>query len=284
MQLSKHGNLKMQVDIYNEDCLKTMARMPDNYIDLVITSPPYGTLRTYDGAAEFNFEAVARSLYRVLVVGGVVVWVVADQSKDWDESGESFRQALHFKEVGFKLFDTMIYHKMGSPVPETRKYVSSFEYMFVFSKDQKPKTINLLKKHNNLAGMVSTEGQRLPNGKMNTDMRKRKRVVINEYGIRQNVWSYTVGYNHTTKDKYAYKHPAMYPEALVYDHLVSWSVEGDLVYDPFLGSGTTGKMAVLYGRRFIGSEKNSEYFEEVAKRRVFGALGKVETERKLFGG
>ena len=96
--------------IFNEDCLNTMRAMPDGVIDLVITSPPYDDLRNYKGYS-FDFESIAKELFRVVKEGGVVVWVVGDATVDGSETGTSFRQALFFKEVGFNLHDTMIYMK-----------------------------------------------------------------------------------------------------------------------------------------------------------------------------
>ena len=92
-----------------------MARMPDGFIDLTVTSPPYDNLRAYSGYS-FDFEAVAKELYRVTKQGGVVIWVVGDATIKGSETGTSFRQALFFKEIGFNLHDTMIYAK-NSYVP-----------------------------------------------------------------------------------------------------------------------------------------------------------------------
>ena len=86
--------------IYNENCLDTMAKMPDNFIDLTVTSPPYDNLRNYNGYS-FDFESIAKELYRVTKEGGVVVWVVGDATINGSETGTSFRQALYFKEIGF---------------------------------------------------------------------------------------------------------------------------------------------------------------------------------------
>ena len=129
--------------IYNESNLETMARMPDGFIDLTVTSPPYDNLREYKGFS-FPFENIAKELYRVTKDGGVLVWVVADSVIDGSESGTSFKQALYFKEQGFNLHDTMIYQKNSYPFPPTNRYYQQFEYMFVFSK-KKPNTANLLK-------------------------------------------------------------------------------------------------------------------------------------------
>jgi len=118
--------------IYNEDCLDTMKHMPDNFIDLVVTSPPYDKLRDYKGFT-FDFENIAKELYRVTKQGGVVVWVVADATVNGSETGTSFKQALYFKEIGFNLHDTMIYYRWSGPLTH-RRYEQEFEYMFILVK------------------------------------------------------------------------------------------------------------------------------------------------------
>jgi len=254
--------------IYTENCLETMAKMPDCFVDLTVTSPPYDNLRAYNGYS-FDFEAVAKELYRVTKQGGVVVWVVGDATIKGSETGTSFRQALYFKEIGFNLHDTMIYQKDACPFPETNRYYPMFEYMFVFSKG-KPKTVNLIadKPNKRYGEKVASSTQRQPDGKTvkvsanKTDPTRK----VKKYGVRGNVWQYSPGYNKSTKDKYAYKHPAVFPEQLVNDHIISWSNEGDLVYDCFMGSGTTAKVAILNQRNWIGSEISKEYCEIAEKR------------------
>ena len=140
---------KMIGNIFNEDCLKTISKMPKDFVDLVVTSPPYDDLRDYDGNKDFNFRLIVKELFKILKEGGVIVWVVGDQTKNHNESGTSFRQALFFQEIGFNLFDTMIYLKPPrGAVGNNKTYWQSFEYMFVFSKG-KPKTINLIKDREN---------------------------------------------------------------------------------------------------------------------------------------
>lgn len=251
--------------IYNEDCLDTMRRMPDEFIDQTVTSPPYDNLRTYNGYS-FDFENVVKELYRVTKDGGIVVWVVGDATIDGDETGTSFRQALYFKEIGFRLHDTMIYQKSSVSCydPKCRRYKQSFEYMFVLAKG-KPATFNpIMDKQVKKMGNTydSPHGRSVDGGRR----WHRAPYEINDYQARFNVWEYNVGNNCSTKDKEAFKHPAIFPEALARDHIFSWSNEGDLVYDPFLGSGTTAKMAVHLKRHYIGSEISKEYFDLAAKR------------------
>jgi len=256
--------------IYNENCLDTMARMIDNFIDLTITSPPYGNMRNYNGYS-FDFKKVVKELYRVTKEGGIVVWVVTDKTEKGSETGTSFKQALFFVENGFKLMDTMIYKKPPKGAAGNNKiYWQGFEYMFVFTKG-KPKTINLIQDRKNKESRKGDNGtKRLRNGKL----KKVKRGGYGEFGRRTNVWEYMVGKGHSTKDIEAFKHPAIFPEGLANDHILSWSNENDIVYDCFMGSGTTAKMAILNSRKYIGSEISKAYCE-IAEKRVRKYLGIV---------
>jgi DNA modification methylase len=250
------------LEIYNESNLDTMGRMPDNCIDLTVTSPPYDGLRNYNGYS-FPFEEIAKELYRVTKDGGVVVWVVNDSTKNGSESLTSFRQALFFKEIGFNVYDTMIYAK-NNYIPLTHnRYEQQFEYMFVFSKG-KPKTFNPLMKENKQVGQIKGGSFRQ---KMDEKGKRHKDIGVSEFSIKPNIWFYNVGMANSTKDKIAFNHSAIFPEQLANDHILSWSNEGDVVYEPFAGSGTTGKMAFLNKRKCIMSEISLEYCE-LSKQRL----------------
>lgn len=263
----KHTDIKLN-NIYNENCLDTMAKIPDNFIDITVTSPPYDNIRKYSGEVFSGFESIAQELYRVTKKGGVVVWIVGDQTIKGSETGTSFKQALYFKQVGFDLFDTMIYLKTPrGAVGNNKTYWQAFEYMFVLSKGT-PKTINLIKDRRNKDARSGDNGtKRLYDG----SLLKLKRAGYSEYGRRTNVWEYLIGRGHSASDKIAYEHPAIFPEKLAQDHIVSWSNEGDIVYDPFMGSGTTAKMAILNNRTYIGSELSDEYCK-IAQRRIKNLL------------
>lgn len=257
------------VKLMHGDCLELMKEMPDGIIDLTVTSPPYDNLRTYNGnISQWSFEKfkeIAKELYRITTYGGVVVWVVGDATINGSETGTSFRQALWFKEIGFNLHDTMIYKK-NNPMPnKSNRYMPCFEYMFVFSKS-KPKTFNPIMEATVNPGGKLTITQRDKNGNKRNGTGYGKNRNKERY--RYNVWSYNVG-KHQTGDDLAFLHPAPFPEQLAYDHIISWSNPGDTVFDPFMGSGTTGKMAIKSGRSFIGTEIDKEYFE-ISKKRIEG--------------
>ena len=244
--------------IHNKNCLETMAKMPDNFIDLTVTSPPYDGLRRYNGYS-FPFEDIAKELFRITKDGGVVVWVVGDATKNGSESGTSFRQALYFKEIGFNLHDTMIYAK-NSYMPLTHnRYEQQFEYMFVFSKG-KPKTFKPIMIPSLTAGTKRNRGGSKANENTYAERLRDEKTIVNAEKQKPNIWFYDVGKNDKTK------HNAPFPEKLANDHIISWSNEGDIVYDCFAGSGTTAKMSILNKRNWIASEISSEYCEIIKER------------------
>ena len=245
------------------DCLGVMKTLEDNSVDLTVTSPPYDNLRDYNGYT-FDFEGIAKELYRVTKQGGVVVWVVGDATIKGSETGTSFKQALYFKEIGFNLHDTMIYHKLCYVPLTHNRYEQTFEYMFVFSKG-KPKTFNPRMKPNVEAGKKISGGFR-HNG---TDLKPMHKAgqKIKDFSIDTNVWSTKVGWNHSYTDEIVKGHPAVFPEKLAEDHILSWSNEGDTVLDPFAGSGTTLKTAKKNNRNYIGIEISEEYCK-IAEERV----------------
>jgi site-specific DNA-methyltransferase (adenine-specific) len=252
--------------IYCENCLDTMSRMPDNFIDLTVTSPPYDNLRNYNGYS-FDFEAISLELFRVTKVGGVVVWVVGDATIDGSETGTSFIQALQFKNVcGFRLHDTMIFERQAR-FPDDKRYYPCFEYMFVFSK-MAPKTFNPItdKRNNQRGDKLASSTERNKDGSMRPMSGAIKHKSVKDFGVRGNIWRYDSGYQLSTPDELAFDHPAIFPEKLARDHIYSWSNEGDLIYDPFMGSGTTAKMAHLQKRNWIGSEISQEYVDLANKR------------------
>lgn len=233
--------------IYNENNLETMAKMPNDFIDLVITSPPYDNLRKYNGYS-FEFENIAKELYRITKDGGVIVWNVFDETVNKFKTGTSMKQALFFQSIGFEIYDYMIYEKNSVAFPSginSKRYTSIFEFVFILSKGF-PKSINLISdKKNKYAGQSSYDG---------------KVKKVKEFSVRNSIWKYTTSENDKTN------HPAVMPEKLVKDHIYSWSNENDLIYDPFMGSGTTAKISHILKRNWIGSEISKEYCEIANKR------------------
>lgn len=254
------------VDLRLGDCLDLMKKLPDGCVDLTVTSPPYDNLRTYNGNIEqWNFEkfqAIAKQLYRITADGGVVVWIVSDATIKGSETGSSFRQALFFKECGLNLHDTMIWAKPCFTAVGTLKtrYASTFEYMFVLSKGC-PKTFNPIKDRKNIhAGKKKHGTIRQKDG--STKAASSIGKVYGEYGQRFNVWNMAPEQSQSKRC-----HPAQFPEPLAHDHIISWSNSGDIVLDPFMGSGTTGAACVNTNRNFIGIELDEGYYN-IAKKRI----------------
>lgn len=251
--------------ICGDNC-EVMRTLPDACIDLVVTSPPYDNLRTYSAGKSmsdlWDFEGVAQQLWRVIKPGGVVVWVVNDATVDGSETGTSFRQALRFMEIGFRLHDTMIWLKDGGgAIGSNLCYTQNYEFMFVLSKGQ-PNAVNLIRDRKNFSAGQDKSGV----GRRNADGSHKieKRKLCAEYTKRNNWWP--------DNQVSTSNHPAPFPESLARDHILSWSNEGDIVLDPFSGSGTTAKMAKHNGRRFIGIEVNHEYVEISQQRLAQGVL------------
>ena len=256
-------DLGESVTLYCGDCAKVMAEhIPDTSIDLTLTSPPYDNLRTYNGYT-FDFEAIAAQLWRVTKPGGVVVWVVGDATINGSETGTSFRQALRFMELGFNLHDTMIYEKNGPSYPDAVRYYQVFEYMFVLSKGA-PKSVNLISDRENR--YLFPWGKKTQRDK-DALVESKTYYKGKPFGPRFNIWKILGGRGFSTTDNESYSHSAIFPEALARDHIFSWSNPGDVVLDPMMGSGTTGKMAVVTERRFIGIDISAEYVE-LARERI----------------
>ncbi|MBU0944305.1 MAG: site-specific DNA-methyltransferase [Proteobacteria bacterium] len=244
------------------DCREYLFTCEPDSIDLTVTSPPYDNLRTYNNSSSWGwaeFSAVAAGLWRVTKPGGVVVWVVGDATIKGSETGSSFKQALFFKECGFNLHDTMIYEKTGFSNPSSNRYHQVFEYIFIFTK-QKLRVFNPIKDRENKYTRRGGGSKRSVAGGMINGAGGQK---LNEFGQRLNIWRMS---HNKPQDRL---HPASFPPSLPHDHIISWSNEGDTVFDPFMGSGTTGKMAKQLNRDFIGIEIDKEYFE-IARQRIEG--------------
>ncbi len=239
--------------------------LEENSIDLTVTSPPYDDLRDYDGYV-FEFEKIADGLFNVTKKGGIVVWVIGDKIKNGNKSLTSFKQCIYFQKIGFNVHDVMIYAKKNTPFMRSNAYTNGYEFMFILSKGN-PKTFNPLKAPTVRCGM-----EMLVHNKKADGINKKILKELKPEKTLSNIWSYAVGLGGSTNDKIAFKHPAIFPENLARDHILSWSNEGDIVFDPMCGSGTTCKMAALYNRNFIGVDISDEYIN-IAKERLEDALG-----------
>lgn len=251
------------------DCVELMKEMSENFVDLTVTSPPYDDLRDYNGY-RFDFENIAHLLYKVTKPDGIVVWVVGKKIKNGNIIPTPFLQALFFQSVGFKLHDIMIYRKRNTPFMRSNAYTNGYEFMFVLAKG-KVKTFNPIKVKTARSGFEMLVTNRKSDGKI-----KKVMAELKTEKVKDNIWDYAVGLGGTTSDKIAFKHPAVFPEKLAEDHILSWTNEGNIVFDPMCGSGTTLKMAKLNNRRYIGFDISEEYCEISRER-----LRKTNVQRKL---
>ena len=246
--------------VYHSDCIELMKSMEENSVDLTVTSPPYDELRNYNGY-HFAFEDIAKNLFRITKKGGVLVWVVGDKIKNGNRSLTCFKQALLFQTVGFNVHDVMIYKKKNTPFMRTNAYTNCYEFMFVLSKGS-PKTFNPLK-----VKTVRQGQEMLPFNKGADGINKKILGELKPEKTKTNIWEYATGLHGTTSDRIAFKHPALFPEKLAEDHILSWTNQGEVVFDPMCGAGTTCKMAFINNRFYIGCDISKEYVE-LTKRRL----------------
>ena len=257
--------LIMKNDIYCSEFSKFADEVMGKEVDLTITSPPYSHNRDYNGF-KFDMDKIVESLWNVTKDGGVCVWVVGDVTENSSETGLPFVHANTFMDHGWNLHDTMIFEKSGLPFPSKNRYTQCWEYMFIFSIGT-PKTVYLLKDRPNAnAGKPSYWGKPTARQKDGTLKLCGKIYTTPDYGVRTNIWRYITGNVGCTQDRIAYNHPAIFPESLVRDHILSWSNPGDLVLDCMNGSGTTTKIARLMNREYVGVDISKKYCDDAKER------------------
>ena len=240
--------------LYQCDNVEYLKSIDNDSFDMTVTSPPYDNLRDYKGYS-WNFEELAKELYRTTKQGGVVVWVVGDATINGSETGSSFRQALYFMECGFNLHDTMIWEKRVPPC-NNKRYEPAFEYMFILVKGK-------IEKFNGIKTKRLIKDKRTEKQFQRTKDKKTYKQYANKSDsvLKTNIWIIN------NRDVSDHDHPAIFPEKLAHDHIISWSNENDIVFDPFMGSGTIAKMAERSKRRWIGCEISKEYCD-ITKHRI----------------
>ena len=260
--------------LYNDDCTNVMNDLISKgvKIDAIITSPPYDNLRDYHNSCIWNFDKfkeIANLFLEILKDGGVVVWVVNDKIEKGSKTLTSFKQALYFKEIGFNIDDVMIWEKKN-PMPQVKqpRYNQVFEYMFVLSKG-KPKIFNPIMVDCKSAGLeYKSTAKKISTGE---SQRVYKEFTINKKKVDSNIWRIAVAQNKT-------KHTAVFPLEIPLRHIKTWTNVGDIILDPFIGSGTTGVACKELNREFIGIEIVEDYFK-IAKERI-GKISECEVKNE----
>jgi len=250
---------------YCGDSAVLMSQLPDQSIDMVMTSPPYDGLRDYKDKPSFDLHVIGEQSFRVLKDGGVAVVVIQDQTKDYAKSLSSFRMCLDWCDsFGFKLFENLIYQKNGAEGGWwTHRFRVDHEYMFVFLKGKKPQYFNKesVRQKSKHAGKIRGHStSRYTDG----SLVKSDTSIINDTKCPGTIWSYT----DTAKGTSAkHEHPATYPDKLPYDFIQCFCPLDRIVLDPFMGSGSTALAAKASKRHFIGFDIAQEYVD-LAKRRL----------------
>jgi hypothetical protein len=257
--------------LYLGDCVEVLSQLPP--VHAAITSPPYGEIRDYGGHGPPDMFAVLSALGERLADGGVIMWNEADQVVGGSESGASFRHALHAMDSGLRLHDTMIYCKEGVTFPDSNRYHSGFEYMFVFSKGAPAHFNPINDRVNRWRGTQAHGTKRLASG----ETADGKSIgfaepMLADTGRRMNWWVIN-----PSRDGAALGHPAPMPFPMADAYVRTWTVPGETVCDPFMGSGTTGVAAMRLGRRFIGIEIEERYFEIACER-----ISRAHSQPEMF--
>lgn len=261
-------------EIYCIDCVEGMKKIPDNSVDIVVTSPPYDGIRDYNG---FNFDLheTGRGLIRILKEGGIVAMVIQDQTKNFGKTLTSFKTIIDWCDnIGFKLFECVIYRKHGSEGAWwTNRFRVDHEYMPIFLKGEKPQYFNKenLKVPSIHGGKVMTgSGSRRTDGKTNARVTR----PINTMKCRGTIWNYLMAGD---KDPIKRQHPAPFPDQIPLDFIECFCPPGGVVLDPFMGSGSTAVAAKKLNRKYIGFDTSEEYIKIAHAR-----LRNTETQLKVF--
>ncbi len=249
--------------LLNCDAVRGMSGLPDDRIDLTVTSPPYDSVRDY-GGHHFNFEQIATELWRITKPCGVVCWHVQDQIIEGSESCTIDKQTLSFRDLGFRIYQRL-YVVSLSYRKSQRRYYRQTSIVLVLSKGRPDTVIPLKDRPNHNAARLSGAG--LTYRERDGSQARRAPTINPSYGVRGDCWVYDVGGAKTTKDSYVFGHGGVMPERLARDLILSYSEPGELILDPMAGAATTPKMALLNHRRYLGFEPWDKAFA-IAERRM----------------
>lgn len=273
-EIKKYNTLPLNKIICG-DATEELKKFANNSIDMVITSPPYDGIRKYNGFS-YDLHATGKELYRVMKEGGIVAMVIQDQTKNFGKSLTSFRTIVDWCDnIGFKLFETIIYKKHGAEGAWwTKRFRVDHEYIPIFIKGERPQFFDKehLKIPSKHGGKTMTGcATRLTNGKTLHS----KKVTINPFKCRGTIWDYTTCGDGT---RLKHQHPATFPNKIPYDIIKCFCPKNGVVLDPFIGSGTTALAAIQLEKKYIGIDISKEYCE-LTERRI---KEEGTINRKLF--
>lgn len=247
------------INLYNGDCLEFMRTLPDNSVDLVVTSPPYFNARDYSHYADVNaymsiMKDICLELLRVInesrmLVINISPVIVPRESR----AKQSYRIPLPYyfvpmlESIGFEFLEDIIWKKPDGAAPNRNGGFFRHRKPLAYKPNIVTEYILVFKK---------------PSAKLLDKFIRNDSLVADGYE-RTNVWEF----NPDTSSK----HPAPYPLDLPMKCIRYYSYENDVVLDPFMGSGTTGVACVNTNRKFIGCELDESYFN-IAVNRIDNAL------------
>ena len=245
------------------ECVEAMSKLQSESVDLVVTSPPYDALRTYNGYS-FDLHKTGWQIYRVLKQGGICAMVIQDQTVNYGKTLTSFRTIVDWCDsFGFKLFETVIYHKNGTEGAWWKnRFRVDHEYIPIFLKGDKPAYFNkeplkIPSKHGGKT--MSGSGNRKTNGQTGETVRRE----INVMKCRGTVWDYMMAGD---KDPLKRKHPAVFPDKIPEDLITCFCPPNGIVLDPYIGCGSTAVAAIRTGRHYIGLDISQEYVDLAGER------------------
>lgn len=278
---------------YEEKCEATMARMPDNYCDLIMTSPPYGNARVteYESIHPDKYiewlRPIAKEWLRVLKPTGSLILNVGDNTVNGETHLYTFEIPILLKrELGFHFIDPFIWHKKTTPPGRyNHRFKDAWEFCFHFSKSMdikfrpdnvkvpvKQQSIQRALRHKEGQETLSQTGSGFTSAAQN--MQRRLRQNTSSGGVKtvdarldQLEMALPSNVLYLSSETTNVGHPAAYPVKLPHFFIQSFTDEGDIVYDPFGGSGTTDLVCMRTGRQWISSEPKPEY-NEVYKHRT----------------
>lgn len=243
--------------IYNLDCLEAMAILPDQSINLTVTSPPYNIGKEYENLLPLDdyinwCEKWITEVYRLTLYDGAF-WLNLGYLSIKNRAKAIPISYLLWDKIPFYLIQEIVWN-YGAGVAGSKFFSPRNEKFLWYVKNTEAYTFNL-------------DDIRDPNVKY-PNQKKNGKIKVNPLGKNPtDVWEFpkvTSGQNRSSKERTA--HPAQFPSAVIQRIITASSHENEIVLDPFLGSGTTAMVALDLNRLVIGFEIRQDYCDIAANR------------------